>query len=86
MYRYGNRSSINVPLLLRFYFCTNNKLVAMTQDIQCTAGLSCVAVIMTENTHNRHCNMHCNSDCITLFDITLTAKYFDSYIRLKLRQ
>jgi len=29
----------------------------MIQDIQCTVGLSCVAVI-TENTHDRPCNMH----------------------------
>jgi len=61
MYRYGNRYSINIPFFffLAFYFCTNCKLAAMTQDIQCTAGLSCVANIR-ENNHNRHCNMHGN--------------------------
>jgi len=52
IYRSGNRFSINTPLLLGgFFFGTNSKLAAMIQDIQCTVGLSCVAVI-TENTHD----------------------------------
>ena len=57
IYRNGNKFSINIPLLLGFYFCTNSKLAAMIQDIQCTVGLSCVAVV-TENTHDRPCNVH----------------------------
>lgn len=57
----------------------------MTQDIQCTTGLSCDGII-TESTRDERCNMHGISDYIILFDVILTGMCFGSHISVSVRE